>query len=90
VRLTDRPTGDLLILMIAGTICFAVVASGAALFVTHLLRPDEDVSQAASLVSDTLNTLIGLLAGYVAGRTNLTTASRTTDAVADQPPGPGV
>jgi hypothetical protein len=68
-RLADRSTTDLLILMIAGTICFAVLSAGAAVAVVEIRDPDADTSTAANAISDILNTLIGLLAGFLAGRT---------------------
>ncbi len=66
----DRSTGDLLILIIAVTICFAVLASGAWLAVLALTQPERDVSAGFSAVADVVNTLIGLLAGFLAGRTD--------------------
>ena len=65
-----RTTTDLLILMIAGTVCFSVLASGAAIAIIEIRDPGTDTSQAAGLISDVINTLIGLLAGFLAGRTH--------------------
>lgn len=56
--------------MIAGTVCFAVLATGAAIVITRIFSPDTDTSQAARQVADVINTLIGLLAGFLAGRTD--------------------
>lgn len=67
-RFRDRPTGDLLVLMIAGTVCFGVLASGAIIAVVVLLHPETDVSNWISRVSGILNTMVGLLAGFLAGR----------------------
>jgi hypothetical protein len=69
-RLRDRSTGDLLVLMIAGTVCFAVLATGAAIFAAELINPDVDTSGPSGQVGDVINTLIGLLAGFLAGRTD--------------------
>jgi hypothetical protein len=78
--LAGRSTTDLLILMIAGTVCFAVLAFGAAVAVIEIRNPDADTSTAASAISDILNTLIGLLAGFLAGRTDaLRTLRREQD-----------
>jgi hypothetical protein len=71
-RLRDRSTGDLLVLLIACTICFAVLASGATVAITRITNPDTDVAGATNIISDTINTLIGLLAGFLAGRTDAT------------------
>ena len=68
-KLTERPTADLLVLLIAGTICFSVVATGATIAFIEIRDPDVDTSTAASILGDYLNTLIGLLAGFIAGRT---------------------
>jgi hypothetical protein len=76
----SRTTGDLLILIIAVTICFAVLAAGAAVFILALIRPDLDSSQQVGAISDVINTLIGLLAGFLAGRTDAhMTISRNAD-----------
>lgn len=67
--LTNRSTTDLLILMIAATICFSVLAAGATIGIIEIRNPDKDTTKAVGAVSDVINTLIGLLAGFLAGRT---------------------
>lgn len=67
--LRDRSTTDLLILLIAGTICFAVLATGATIAVIEIRNPGVDTTVAVGSLSDVINTLIGLLAGFLAGRT---------------------
>ena len=69
-RFRDRPTGDLMVLMIASTVCSSVFVGGAALVVLAIVRPDIDTSNFARNIADLLNTLIGLLAGFLAGRTD--------------------
>ena len=73
-----RTTGDLLVLLIAGTVCFAVTAAGAGLFIVTVVHPDRDTTSGFHAISDVINTLIGLLAGFLAGRTdaNLTREAR--------------
>jgi hypothetical protein len=66
----DRTTGDLLVLMIAGTVCVVVVGLATALIIVAFTRPEQDTAGAASAVGDVVNTLIGLLAGFLAGRTD--------------------
>lgn len=68
--LTDRPTTDLLLLMIATTICLAVLIGLCSVVVIAVLNPDADTRAASSAIADVINTLIGLLAGFLAGRTN--------------------
>lgn len=80
-RLRDKPTGDLMVLMIATTVCSSVFVGGAALVVLAVARPDLDTSSFARNIADLLNTLIGLLAGFLAGRTdaNVTANKRLLD-----------
>lgn len=67
----NRETTDILILMIAGTICFALLASGATIaFIEIRSNGEADTAVAFKSVQDVLNTLIGLLAGFLAGRTD--------------------
>lgn len=65
----DRPTADLLILIIAGTICFSVLMYGLVVSILVFVQPEKDHSEAVTLLSNTFQMLIGLLAGFVAGRT---------------------
>ena len=57
-RLRDRPTGDLLGLMVAGTICTGVVLGGLALIVSAFVQPQVDVSGGARAVAGVVNTLV--------------------------------
>ena len=66
----DRSTTDLLILLIASTICFAVLATGATVAIVEIMNPETDTTAIVSSLSDVINTLIGLLAGFLAGRTD--------------------
>jgi O-antigen ligase len=76
----SRTTGDLLILIIAVTICFSVLAAGAAVFILAIVRPDMNTDPQVGAISDVINTLIGLLAGFLAGRTDAhMTISRSAD-----------
>ena len=75
-RIRDRSTGDLLVLMIAGTVCFAVISGGATIAVIEIIDPSSDTSSAIKAVTGIVNTLIGLLAGFLAGRTHLSMQTR--------------
>lgn len=66
----ERTTGDLLILLIAATICFSVLASGAAVALLAFIHPEVNTDGIIGTISDVINTLIGLLAGFLAGRTD--------------------
>lgn len=68
LRLRDRSTSDLLLLMVAGTVCAYVIVLGSVLALLAFFT-DRDLSNAARNISDIVNTLIGLLAGFLAGRT---------------------
>jgi hypothetical protein len=71
-RLRDRSTGDILVLMVAGTVCVSVMLTGATITVVEVFHPSTDTSGAVRAVSGIINTLIGLLAGFLAGRTDYT------------------
>lgn len=68
--LADRSTGDLLMLMLAGTLCVAVLGTAAAAVLAELLHPDQDTASVVAAVGDVLGTFLGLVAGYLAGRTD--------------------
>lgn len=70
-KFSDRSTGEILILMIAGTVCFSILSSGFIIAVVTLIHPQTDVTGWISRVSGAINTLIGLLAGFLAGRTGV-------------------
>lgn len=88
-RLRDRPTTDLLVLMVAGTICLSVLVGGATAGFLLLFRPDSDTGKIVVLISDVLNTLIGLLAGFLAGRSDASYTAmqrRIEDGNSKEPP----
>jgi hypothetical protein len=78
--LRDRSTGDMLVLMIAGTVCWSVLASGALVGIVSLFRPEVDVSLWVTRVTSLVNTMIGLLAGFLAGRTDVSVRPKPKDA----------
>jgi hypothetical protein len=57
-------------LVIVSTVAFSVLASGTALFLITILVPDRDTQAGFHALGDVINTLIGLLAGFMAGRTD--------------------
>jgi hypothetical protein len=65
-----RATGELLILMIAATVCTSIVAAGIFLAIYSLVYPDRDASLGFDALAQVLNTLIGITAGFLAGRTD--------------------
>jgi hypothetical protein len=76
---TNRPISDLLVLMITFTVCFSVVISGMTIAVIAFFHPDTDVSLWTSKVSGIINTMVGLLAGFLAGRTTAKNGNTKTD-----------
>jgi uncharacterized membrane protein HdeD (DUF308 family) len=77
--------------MIAFTICGSVVVGSGTAIITELFRPEQDTSAVLRAVSDIINTLIGLLAGFLAGRTDATlTAAREAEAAKKKSPPPEV
>lgn len=67
MTLTDRPTADLVVLLVAGTICFAVAALAVGLVVLALARPEVDNGPAVAGMSASITALLGLVGGYFAG-----------------------
>ena len=70
-RLRDRSTGDLLVMMIAGTVCVIILGVTVSLIASQFFNQKVS-SGAASAVGDIVNTMIGLLAGFLAGRSETT------------------
>ena len=64
----DRPTGELLILMIAGTVCLFVLVFGGVVGVLAISDPTLDLAAASRAVGGIINTLLGLMAGFLVGR----------------------
>ena len=71
--LRDRTVTDLLVLMLAGTICLTVLGASLAVIVAGFVNPDDEHAGAVAVVADTLQMLISLLAGFLAGRTDAMT-----------------
>jgi len=84
VKFAERPTGDLLVLAIAGTVCFTVLATVATLGVVEIFDSGRDTSSGVNAITDVINTLIGLLAGFLAGRGQA--AWKTPGSDVDGPP----
>lgn len=82
LRLRDRSTGDLLVLLIALTITMVLLVVTVSTITYAFVFPESrPLDQPAQLISDMMNTLIGLLAGFMVGRTR--TVVRTDTASLD-------
>lgn len=71
-RLRDRSTGDLLVLMVTMTVCISIMASGATIVIVELSNPQTDTEAGLRTITGIINTMIGLLAGFLAGKTGST------------------
>ncbi len=69
-KLWERSTGDVLVLIITLTICAGVASVGLSVIVLSFVYPDRDNAVAVRFVTSVVSTLIGLLAGFLAGRTD--------------------
>jgi hypothetical protein len=78
-RIRDRSTGDLLVLLIAGTICMSVMFGVITLTVLSFLSPADEHPAATAVVSDAIQMLVALLAGFLAGRTDTPAPRRPAD-----------
>jgi hypothetical protein len=67
--MASRPTGELVVLFLAATVCGVVLFSTIGILVIEIVNPDSDTSKASVVIGGVLNTLLGLIAGYLAGRT---------------------
>lgn len=70
MRWRDRPVSEILVLMITGTICAGLILTGATATLFVFIHPDANLDGPARYIADITNTLIGLLAGFLAGRTD--------------------
>ena len=85
MKFTDRSTSDMLVLLIAGTICASVFASTIFLIISSLLSPDDEHNAAVAVISDTIQMLVSLLAGFIAGRTESQVVRREREPTDEAP-----
>lgn len=65
-----RSVGEIIVIFIAGTVCLSILLALVALFVIETVNPEENTAPAFSALADIIGTLLGLMAGYLAGRTH--------------------
>jgi Zn-dependent protease with chaperone function len=70
-----------MLLMVAGTICVAILISIISIGMSEVVHPETDTNEAAIALGAVLNTLVGLLAGYLAGRTQRVRERRADDTI---------
>ena len=68
-----KTVGEIMVLSITFTVCFGVLASGLTITTIAVFRPDVDITVWVSRITGLLNTMVGLLAGFLAGRTDAKT-----------------
>lgn len=67
-RLRDRSTTDLVIFFLAGLVGFVLVASTLGIIVLELTNYHINTDMAVARISAIVNTLVGALVGFVAGK----------------------
>jgi hypothetical protein len=71
----NRTTGEIMVLMVAVTVCGYVIIVGSIVLLLAFFT-DRDLSNLAGNIGDIVNTLIGLLAGFLAGKTDVIAGKR--------------
>jgi hypothetical protein len=71
------------VLLIAGTICFSVFVGVVTLTLVSILSPSTEHPAATAVVADTIQMLVALLAGFLAGRTDTPAPTRPADREVD-------
>lgn len=66
----SKTVGEIMVLAVTFTVCISILASGVAIAVIEIVNPGTDVTVWITRITGLLNTLVGLLAGFLAGRTD--------------------
>lgn len=66
--LRERPTPDLIVMLLAGVVALCVVGLAMAVMVSSLWFPDHDITSLSQRIGTILSSLIGAIVGYLAGR----------------------
>jgi hypothetical protein len=85
-RLGDRPTPDLVVVLLTICVVFVVVFSLVGAVVLRIVEPTTDLTNIAKSIAGITNTLIGAVVGYLAGRGVIPSETKTTKR--QQPKGP--
>lgn len=65
----NRPLGDVLVLIVVGTVCAAILLAAGGLAIAEILNPETDTADSFAAIAGVLSSLVALIAGYLAGRT---------------------
>jgi len=79
VTLGDRPTPDLVVILLALFVGFVLVVSTIGVVVLEATDHGADVDELIVRTADITNTLIGALVGYLAGRGVIPASSQSSD-----------
>jgi hypothetical protein len=67
-RLLGRPTGDVLLLLLAVTVCLSIVIAGGAITVIALLHPNYPIGPVTEALVTALQNILFTVLGVAAGR----------------------
>lgn len=67
-RLRDRPTPDLIVIGLAVVLGFSIISWTVGALVLRIVDPDANLDKVAARLADVVNTLIGAIFGFLAGR----------------------
>jgi hypothetical protein len=69
-RFRDRPTADLIVIVLTGLVATIILVSVAGIFLLEVFRPEVNVEKLAARIGTIISTLVGAIVGYVAGKSN--------------------
>lgn len=75
-KFSDRSVSEMVILAITGVVCVIVLGGALFIILVEVFHPGTDTSRVISLLADTINTLIGVMAGFLAGKTHSVSRTR--------------
>ncbi len=68
MALSERPTADLVMLIVTLLVASCILLTGTGLFVLATVHPDYPLASALATFSETIAVMIGAVLGYLAGR----------------------
>jgi hypothetical protein len=67
MSLTDRPTGELVVLIFAAALGSVLVAFGTGIVILELTHPEVDTTTSVAALGNVITVLAGAIVGYLAG-----------------------
>lgn len=68
MAVTDKPTHEIVLLVLVCTLAATVLLTGAGIFIVALIQPERDTSTSIALLGNVVASLLGAVLGYMAGR----------------------